>query len=300
MMSFLIQVHGRSVGVTLMSCENAIGSLTFDVEEWFHILDDSAVPDFIDWSHLESRLPKNMELILSILAEHKTKATMFWLGWAAEKYPALVRQCAKEGHEIASHGYRHVLAYQVGRQTFKEDIVRGKRLLEDITGMSVTGFRAAGFGTTADTPWIFEEIRDAGYLYDSSVFPAMRGHGGIADFNIEPHAIETSEGKLIEFPQSVVEVFGRRISFFGGGYLRLSPRFLIKWGISRLHKNGRPLIIYVHPREVDPDHPRLPLKLSRRFKSYVNLRSIIPKLYWLCSNYRFALMRDVAASYHIT
>jgi hypothetical protein len=140
--------------------------------------------------------------------------------------------------------------------------------------------------------WIFEEIREAGYLYDSSVFPAKRGHGGIADFKLEPHEINTAHGSLIEIPQSMIEVFGKRLSFFGGGYLRIAPVFLIKWGISKLQKTGLPTVIYVHPREVDPSHPRLPLKLHRRFKSYVNLSSTIPKLHWLCENYKFQLMKD--------
>jgi len=276
----------------MMSCENAVGCLTVDVEDWFHILDDPAVPAFADWAGLVARLPQNMELLLSLFDEHKVKVTMFWLGWAAEKYPALVRRCADEGHEIASHGYGHVLAYEVGCTLFREDIRRGKKVIEDITGMPVIGFRAAGFGTRPDTPWIFEEIRDADYLYDSSVFPAKRGHGGIADFRIEPHKINTTKGDILEIPQSVVDVFGKRVSFFGGGYLRIAPVFLIKWGISKLQKTNLPLVVYVHPREVDPKHPRLPLTLNRRFKSYVNLKSTIPKLHWLCENYKFQLMKD--------
>ncbi|HDQ04170.1 MAG TPA: DUF3473 domain-containing protein [Deltaproteobacteria bacterium] len=266
--------------------------LTIDVEEWFHILDDPAVPVISVWSKLEARLPRNIERILSILDENKVKATMFWLGWAAEKYPALVRRCADAGHEIASHGYAHLLAYEAGREKFREDIQRGKKILEDITGKEVSGFRAAGFGTTADTPWLFDEIRAAGFVYDSSVFPAKRGHGGIVDFKREPHVIYTPDGSLLEIPQSVVEICGRRVSFFGGVYLRIAPVFLIKWGISKLHKEGRPAVIYIHPREVDPEHPRLSLKLHRRFKSYVNLSSTVPKLKWLCENYKFGLMKD--------
>ncbi|MDD4600996.1 MAG: polysaccharide deacetylase family protein, partial [Negativicutes bacterium] len=219
--------------------------ITIDVEEWFHILDDSAVPSMSEWSSLESSLEKNMECILSILAEHDVKTTMFWLGWAAEKYPSLVRRCLEEGHEIASHGYGHVLAYEVGRKLFREDIRRGKEIIEDITGISVSGFRAAGFGTTSDTPWIFEEIRAAGYNYDSSVFPANRGHGGIADFRIEPHMINTTNGELFEIPQSVVKICERRISFFGGGYLRIAHIFLIKRGINKPPKAVLQAIIYI-------------------------------------------------------
>ena len=248
----MIPRHGHSVGAIMMSYENAVGFFTVDVEDWFHILDDPAVPDISDWPSLESRLPQNIERILSILDEHKVKATMFWLGWVAEKYPALIRQCAKEGHEIASHGYGHILTYRVSRQAFREDICRAKKILEDITGTNVMGFRAAGFSTTDDTPWVFDEIRAAGYTYDSSVFPAKRGHGGIVDFKLVPHEISTAYGRLIEIPQSMIEIFGKRLSFFGGGYLRIAPRKLIKCGISRLHKLGQPLVIYVHPREVDP------------------------------------------------
>ena len=241
---------------------------------------------------MEVRLPRNVERILALLDENRVKATIFWLGWVAQKYPDIVRQCAKAGHEIASHGYRHILAYEAGRENFRDDIRRGKKIVEDITGKEVFGFRAAGFGTTSDTPWLFDEVRAAGYIYDSSVFPATRGHGGITDFKVEPHEINTSSGALLEIPQSVVEIFGKRVSFFGGGYLRISPIFLIKWGISKLQQEGRPAVFYIHPREVDPAHPRLPLKLHRRFKSYVNLSSTVPKIRWLCENYEFQLMKD--------
>jgi len=275
-----------------MQSNRNLNVITIDVEEWFHILDDPAVPSFDDWSGLESCLPRNIEILVAILNKYKVKATMFWLGWVAEKNPSLLRQCADAGHEIASHGYAHVLAYVAGREKFSEDIQHGKKILEDITGKEVFGFRAAGFGTTTDTPWFFDEIRAAGFIYDSSVFPAKRGHGGISDFRLEPHEINTAKGDLLEIPQSVVEVYGKRVSFFGGGYLRIAPITLIKWGIDKLHKSGRPLVVYVHPREVDPQHPRLPLKLHRRFKSYVNLRSTVPKLHWLCKNYKFQLMKD--------
>jgi len=276
----------------MMSFDKSIGFLTIDVEEWFHILDDPAVPASSSWDKLEARLPRNMDRLLAILDEHRVKATMFWLGWAARKYPEVVRRCVDDGHEVASHGCAHVLAYDAGRARFREDICRGKKVIEDIIGTEVTGFRAAGFGTTTATPWIFDEIREAGFLYDSSVFPAKRGHGGIEDFRVEPHALDTAHGVLWEIPQSVVEIVGQRVSFFGGGYLRLAPVFLIKWGIAYLQKAGLPLVIYVHPREVDPKHPRLPLRLHRRFKSYVNLGSTVPKLHWLCENYKFQLMRD--------
>ena len=269
--------------------------LSIDVEDWFHILDSPAVPSIARWSSLESRIERNLEELLTLLDSFSVKATFFWLGWAAERHKGLVQKCQRAGHEIASHGYGHVLAYEVGRKAFAEDIRRGKAVLEDIIGKEVLGFRAAGFGTKDDTQWTFEEVRAAGYIYDSSVFPASRGHGGMLQSLLEPYIVKTESGDLVELPQSMIELAGKRVSFFGGGYLRLSPKWLIKWGIKKLHKAGRPLIVYLHPREIDPSHPRLPLPLSRRFKCYVGLKSTLPKLEWLCRNYDFVPMHRLAA-----
>lgn len=279
------QLNGK-----LLSC------LTIDVEEWFHILDSPAVPGIEHWSSLETRVERNMESIFALLDTFSVKATFFWLGWIAERHKGLVRKCQDAGHEVASHGYAHVLAYEVGREAFCRDITRAKTILEDITGEPVRGFRAPGFSITNKAPWAFEIIKKVGYEYDSSIFPAVRGHGGIADAILEPHLIETAAGDLLEMPLSIVEVFGRRTSLFGGGYLRLAPVQLIKWGIQKLELTQRPLILYVHPREIDPDHPRLPLPLLRRFKCYVNLKSTLPKLEWLCHNCSFCTMREMANS----
>lgn len=265
---------------------------SIDVEEWFNILDIPGEIPLPEWDKQESRLVANVSKLLELLERHDMKATMFWLGYFAEKYPELVKECHNVGHEIASHGYAHVLAYKVGRQKFREDIMLGKAILEELIGQPVQGFRAAGFSTTEDTPWFFEEVRSAGYLYDSSVFPAKRGHGGIDSSPLEPFWINTSAGKLLEIPQSVIEFSGKRISLFGGGYLRLAPKCLIDYGIRQLKKNGRPFVLYVHPREIDPLHPRLKMNCIRKFKSYTNLKSTYPKLEHLCQNRKFSLMKE--------
>jgi len=263
----------------LLSC------LTIDVEDWFHILDSPAVPRIESWSSLESRVERNLEKILAMLDNFSVKVTFFWLGWMAERNKGLVRKCQRAGHEIASHGYSHILAYEVGPAVFRKDITRAKAILEDIIGGEVRGFRAPGFGITEKAPWAFEVIREAGYGYDSSVFPASRGHGGIADSPLGPYFFEMQSGHLLELPMSAVEILGRRISVFGGGYLRLASRRMIQWGIKKLQAAGQPLIVYLHPREIDPDQPRLPLSRIRQFKCYVNLKSTMPKLRWLCENY---------------
>ena len=267
--------------------------MTVDVEEWFNILDVPGEIPFEKWGEQENRLVPNMERLLELLRKHNVKATCFWLGYFAEKYPDLVRQCVDEGHEIASHGYGHILAYKSSREIFRDDITKSKDILENIIQKPVFGFRAAGFSTTDDSPWVFEEIRKAGYLYDSSVFPASRDNGGMSSSRLGIYTIHTPAGDLIEIPQSMITVSGCRLNMFGGGYLRLCPYFIIKWGISRLRKNDLPLVVYVHPREIDPDHPRLKMSLKRRFKSYVNLKTTYNKLTKILKEYEFNEMKSV-------
>jgi polysaccharide deacetylase family protein (PEP-CTERM system associated) len=267
--------------------------LSIDVEDWFHILDSPAAPSIERWPFLESRIEGNLEKLLTLLNRFSVKATFFWLGWIAERNKSLVHKCRNAGHEIASHGYAHVLAYKVGQNVFRQDIARAKAILEDIIGEPVRGFRTAGFGITKKTAWAFDVIKESGHQYDSSVFPASRAHGGISDSQLGPYFIETQSGCLLEIPISVVEIFGHRTSLFGGGYLRLASKWMVKWGINKLQKAGQPLIVYVHPREVDPGHTHLPLPLFRRFKCYVRLNSTLPKLEWLCRNYSFCTMLEM-------
>lgn len=274
-----------------------VSALTIDVEDWFHILDSDSAPDLEQWGTLESRIETNLRSMLEMLALSSVKATFFWLGWIAERHTELVHECQQAGHEIASHGYAHILPYKAGPEAFREDIHLAKAVLEDIVGQRVLGFRSPGFGITKEVPWAFEIIKEAGYEYDSSSFPAARGHGGIPGSMLEPHYIDTSVGSLFEIPISVVDVLGCRTSLFGGGYLRLAPLKLIKWGMRKLEATRRPAVIYVHPREIDLDHPHLPLSLGRRFKCYVGLQSTLPKLEWLCRNYAFCTMREMASSY---
>ena len=261
--------------------------MTIDVEEWFNILDVPGEIPFEKWGEQENRLVPNMNRLLDLLRKYNVKATCFWLGFFAERYPDLVRRCAAEGHEIASHGYAHILAFKSGREKFREDITRSKSILEDIIQKPVLGFRAAGFSTTDDSRWVFDEIRQAGYLYDSSVFPASRDNGGMTSAPLGIHVIKTSAGDLLEIPQSMVTILGHRLNMFGGGYLRLFPYFIIKSGIKRLQNNNNPLVVYVHPREIDPDHPRLKMSAIRRFKSYVNLKTTYNKISCLCWDYEF-------------
>lgn len=272
-----------------------LNAFSCELEDWFHILDSDIAPRIEQWPGPPLRAERSVQRLLELFEEYDVRATFFCLGWMAERVPQLVRQCQRAGHEIGSHGYGHVLAYKVGPRAFLEDIVRSKKILEDITGEEVIGFRSPGFCVREDNRWVFDVVLQAGHTYDASVFPGHHGHGGLSYTNPNPHVIQTQAGSLVEIPTSTVKLLGRRVCFFGGGYLRLSPLPLIRWGVGRLHRKGQPLIVYVHPREIDPHHPRLPLCPLRRFKCYVNLRSTMPKLKWLCEHYTFTTMGAVAA-----
>ncbi len=266
--------------------------MTVDVEDWFNILDAPCVPQLSEWDSKEVRFDRSVKRFLDLFAQYNVKATFFWLGWFAERHPELVRECLNAGHEIASHGYAHLLAYQVGRKAFLEDISKAKKILEDISGGQVLGFRAAGFGILDDTNWFFDTVAEAGYRYDSSVFPATRGHGGMNTSPMTPYVEKTNNGDIVEFPQSVLSLLGHRFSVFGGGYLRLAPWWLIRAGVRRLEAQGQSVIFYVHPREVDPNHPRLPLSMKRYFKCYVNLKTTMGKLQHICAEYKFQTMQQ--------
>jgi polysaccharide deacetylase family protein (PEP-CTERM system associated) len=171
-------------------------------------------------------------------------------------------------------------------QEFLDDALRSKRLLEDLTGRPVLGFRSSGFSVTERTPWFFEMLMKAGYRYDSSIFPAPREHGGFSGGRLAPYRVTGSHSALIEFPVTVRRVWGKPVCFFGGGYLRVFPYFLIHRMTLRVLEEGRPVIFYVHPREIDPSHPRLPMGFARRFKSYVNLETTEGKIRKLASAFK--------------
>jgi len=263
-----------------------------DVEDWFHILDIPSAPDISIWHTLPSGVEANFRKMLDLFDRHDVKATCFFLGWVAEHYPGLIREAKNRGHEIASHGYAHQLVYGVDPETFRQDADRSKKILEGITGEAVQGYRASGFSVTEETPWFFEALASCGYRYDSSVFPATRGHGGMKTGQKAPHRINTAAGDIWEFPMSVARTAGKPVCFFGGGYLRLFPYSAIRNRARQVLNEGRPVIFYIHPREIDPEHPRLPMSFTRRFKSYVNLASTEPKMERLFADFRFITFRD--------
>lgn len=249
-----------------------------DVEEWFHILDVPSTPPLDQWAGLESRVERSFRDMLDVFTEKKVRTTLFFLAWVVERYPHLVREAVAGGHEIASHGYAHELVYRQDRATFLADIAKAKDVIEQAAGIAVRGYRAPGFSVTTDTPWFFDAVAEAGYRYDSSIFPGERGHGGLPGARPVPHTVSTAHGDLVEFPISLSAMFGKPMYFFGGGYLRFFPYRLILAKARSVLAEQRPVVFYLHPREVDPAHPRLPMSAKRRFMTYHNLHGTMPKM----------------------
>jgi hypothetical protein len=229
-------------------------AFTVDVEEWFHIIDAAQAPTRAEWERQDSRVEAATERLLEILADAGVRATFFFLGWVAERHP---------------------------------DLVRAKGVIEEIAGSGVAGYRAASFSITPATPWAFDVLAGEGFAYDSSLFPAPRAHGGFALERLRPFQITGPEGgTLWEVPIVPFPLGPWKLAFAGGGYLRLLPLRLVELATRSLNRRGVPVTYYIHPREVDPEQPRIPLPWKRRFQYYVNLRATPAKLAALLSRRR--------------
>ncbi|HNX00250.1 MAG TPA: polysaccharide deacetylase family protein [Candidatus Cloacimonadota bacterium] len=251
---------------------------SIDVEEYYHVIDDFVVPTPEKWDALPSRVENNFHELLDLLDKWNTKATCFFLGYVAQKHPDLVKEAHDRGHEIASHGMYHELVTSLTRERFLNDIQSSKKLLEDLIGHPVVGYRAPAFSVLNENKTFFPDLAQSGYRFDSSIFPAKRDFGGYTTDNLAPFQIKTEFGTVTEFPITVVNLFHKRLCVFGGGFLRLFPMPMIDVLSKKVNKENRPVVYYIHPREIDPDHPRMNLTRMRYFKSYVNLKTTYPKL----------------------
>jgi polysaccharide deacetylase family protein (PEP-CTERM system associated) len=250
--------------------------LTFDIEDWFHILDNPKTKGIAEWKKFSSRLEPNLDLILNLIEKNKTRATFFCVGWIANEYPDQIRRISDAGYEIGSHTHLHQLVYEQSPQQFDEDIKRSIQTLEDITGKKVTSFRAPGFSITSNTLWAFEILLKYGIEIDCSIFPSSRAHGGFNSFGSnEPVWIEHKGMKLKEFPINTISIFGKQFIFSGGGYFRLLPYQIIE----SMTKKSDYVMTYFHPRDFDVDQPMVPgIDFIRKFKSYYGLKNTEQKL----------------------
>lgn len=259
--------------------------LSFDVEEWFHILDNDSTKTEIEWSVYEKRLDRNIERIFELLDQSDQKATFFCLGWVAREYPNVVHRIHEHGYEIATHSDRHQLAYEQGRHEFAEDLKRSISSIEDITGKKVRAYRAPGFSLKEENKWVFEVLVENGIEIDCSIFPAKRAHGGFASFGYaQPAWVEMNGIRLKEFPINLYSIVGQSIIFSGGGYFRLLPYIVI----AHMMRSSDYVMTYFHPRDFDERQPVIrQLSILRKFKSYYGLSTAFRKLESLINDFHF-------------
>ncbi len=260
--------------------------LTFDIEDWFHILDNTNTKTAQQWTRFQTRIHANTDRILDLLTKKSQKATFFCLGWVARCYPEIIKAIDNAGFEIASHSDMHQLSYELDPKSFKEDVHRSIVSIEDVIGKPVRAFRAPGFSLREDNIWVLETLFEQGITHDSSIFPAPRAHGGFPSFGTaEPAFIQMGSYKLKEFPINTFSFAGKELVFSGGGYFRLLPYAVIK----HLMKKSSYVMTYFHPRDFDPDQPVLDgLPAIRRFKSYVGLGRAFDKLKSLLNDFTFS------------
>ncbi len=263
-----------------------VNALSVDVEDYFQV---SAMAPYVarsDWDTIPCRVARNVDRLLALFEQHNAGATFFVLGWIAERYPEVVRRIVASGHELASHGYAHLRATDQTPEEFLADIVGAKKILEDIAGVAVRGYRAPSFSIGSTNPWAFDCILEAGYRYSSSVYPVKHDHYGIPDAPRFPY--HARDG-LVEVPITTARVLGRNLPAGGGGYFRLAPYALSHWAIRTINeREGRPAIFYLHPWEIDPEQPQIRgAGLKTRFRHYLNLERMESRLKRLTSDFRW-------------
>jgi polysaccharide deacetylase family protein (PEP-CTERM system associated) len=267
-----------------------------DVEEHFQV---SAFDDVLtreQWPSQPTRVESNTDRLLDLLARHGARGTFFTLGWVAERHPALVRRIADAGHELASHSYWHYRVFTQSQPAFREELRRSKGVLEGIAGVQVRGFRAPSFSILPGTEWAFDLLLEEGYSYDSSLFPIRRPGYGYPGAPTVPHGIPRPAGRLLEFPLATASIFGARLPAAGGGYLRQFPLGFIRRAFRQQADRGQPGMFYIHPWEIDPGQPRLPVGWLTRVRHYRGLAATEGRLERLLAEFRFVSVRDWLAA----
>jgi len=264
-------------------------ALTIDFEDWYQGLE---IPH-TQWAGFEDRIVPVGRRLLAVFAEAGVRATFFVLGYVAEQHPELVREIAAAGHEVGTHGYSHTLIYQQSPELFREELLRSIRVLEEITGAAVVGHRAPFFSITKKSLWALDILHEAGIRYDSSIFPVRNYRYGIEDAPRWPYDVETGRGPLREWPITTWQVGGRSLPVAGGAYFRIYPYALTRAAFRSINAGGRAALFYLHPWEIDPHHPKIPLPRRIALTHYFNLGATEGRLRRLLKDFRFAPMREV-------
>jgi polysaccharide deacetylase family protein (PEP-CTERM system associated) len=258
-------------------------AFTVDVEDWYH-----GVADKVIKVSAERRLHYGLGSLLDLLAEYEIKGTFFWLGEAALENQHLVKQVALAGHEIGCHGFSHEFIYNMSTKRFRDETKHAQEAIADLTGKPITAYRAPYFSITRRSLWALEILVELGFKYDSSIFPVQNWRYGISDFKPRPQLLHTPVGVIYELPLSVRRILGQNIPISGGAYFRLYPYTLTRNNFLTAEREGHPVVFYIHPWELDPEHPPVPLKWKERLTHNINLHSTKTKLRQLLREFSFA------------
>src|ERR1035437_5783790 len=272
-----------------MATTPVTNALTIDFEDWYQGLE---IP-YSEWGRFESRIEAAGERLLQILADSDTHATFFMLGYVAEKHPALVKKVEAAGHEIGTHGFSHTLIYTQSPELFQSELTRAIGYLEDLTGKKVLGHRAPFFSITKDSLWALDILGELGVRYDSSIFPVLNYRYGIAGAPRFPYTIKREKCEFIEFPISTLKLPGFTMPISGGAYFRIYPYQVTKQAIRSVNRGGQPVTFYLHPWEIDPDHPRIDVPRRIALTHYFNLGATERRLKKLLRDFKLAPMKDV-------
>ena len=284
-----------AMNATSINAMNKIpNALTVDVEDYFHVAAFASNISRDSWSARESRVVANTKKLLAMFEQFDVRATFFVLGWVAEQHPELVRDIASRGHEIACHGYSHQLVYDQTPEEFYKETLHAKRVLENIAGAAILGYRAASYSITRESLWALDILVELGFAYDSSIFPVHHDRYGIPNAKRTPHLMSTpKDNAIVEWPLSTAKALGLRLPVAGGGYFRLFPYWLTRWGLASINRREQqPFIFYLHPWEIDPEQPRVSAGRLSRFRHYNNLEKCEGRLRRLLSEFNFGTARD--------
>jgi len=323
--------------------QSIVNVFTVDLEDYYMVSAFESVVKREGWHNHESRIDRNTHKVLEILSQARprlmdgeernmeptshhpvpgVRATFFCIGWIAQRNPHLIKEIERQGHEIACHSFDHQLVYNMTPDQFREDIRTTKRILEDITGKEVCGYRAPSYSITERSLWALRILAEEGYRYDSSIFPIHHDRYGIptaprfpfvvncngnhADYAFIPAEYEnqayrvverkrTRDPYILEYPISTVKWMGHNVPVSGGGYMRLYPYSVVKRGLKKINaEEKRPFVVYIHPWELDPDQPRMDnLSFVSRFRHYINLENTAAKLNKLLDEFAFSSMGSV-------
>jgi polysaccharide deacetylase family protein (PEP-CTERM system associated) len=268
-----------------------VNGLSVDVEDWFQVGAFEGVIDRESWDSLGSRVEDNCLAILDMFARADVKATFFTLGWVAERHGPLMRRIVDAGHELASHGWDHERVFRFDKHSFAADLERSRKVLEDASGIRITGYRAPSFSIDQRSPWAYMALHEQGFEYSSSVAPITHDHYGWREaprFAFKP--LPWSD--LIEIPVTTAHFAGRRLAAGGGGFFRVLPYGFSRWAIRQVNRQDqRPAVFYFHPWEIDPKQPRVPnASMRSRVRHYTNLSVMAEKLEQLIREFAWGRM----------